>query len=305
MSDLVGTKGGNGVWQRIISEMPEHDVYIEPFWGRGTIARYKRPAAVTVGCDLDLDAISSGRGLGALMLQTCGLQFLKDYFCGESPRTVRSAEHGWEPGSVAGSGGQDLSAENGVAAGEVAESDGTPAGPLDPATCDRGFAHVRGNANSPRPPASFGGFAWERHFVYIDPPYLGCSGYYKHELTEAEHRELCHVFLALPCPAALSGYKTDVHAAELGDAREIRIPTVNRAGRRVTEFLWLNFDPPRRYHDTRFVGVGRRQRERIRRRVKTWSEGLAKMPPAERQAVFEACRQVAGGGLHSGPQPQD
>ena len=53
MEGLTGTKGGAGVWQRIISEMPEHDVYIEPFWGRGTIAKKKRPAPYTIGIDLD------------------------------------------------------------------------------------------------------------------------------------------------------------------------------------------------------------------------------------------------------------
>lgn len=240
-SSLTGTKGGSGVWQRIISEMPEHDVYIEAFWGRGTIARAKRPAAVTIGIDLDLDAIASGAGL-AIMFRADGVQWLKDYFQ-------------------------------------------LPAG-----------SH---NGAAPEAVATFGGASWKRHFVYLDPPYVDCTGYYRHELTEDQHRDLCRVFRALPCPAALSGYCSSLYAAELHGCRSIQIPTVNRAGRRVTEWLWLNFPPPLRYHDVRFVGVNRRERERIRRRVKNWSRGLATLSPAERQAVWEACdavyRGLAGG----------
>ena len=71
--------------------------------------------------------------------------------------------------------------------------------------------------------------------------------------------------------------------------RSITIPTTNQARKRVNEILWMNYDKPQRYHDVRFIGSGRRERERIRRRTKTWSDGLMRMKPAERQAVFEAC----------------
>ena len=39
-----GGKGGAGVAQRLISLMPEHQEYVEPFAGSATIARIKRPA---------------------------------------------------------------------------------------------------------------------------------------------------------------------------------------------------------------------------------------------------------------------
>jgi len=253
-SGLTGTKGGSGVWQRIISEMPEHDVYIEPFWGRGTIAKLKRPAAITIGIDMDLDAIRSGDG-HATMFRCDAIEWLRGYF-----RLQAVTRHAVT----------------------------RPAAHPDPAT---------GDGASPGPAATFGGFPWSRHFVYLDPPYLGCSGYYQHELTEADHRDLLWLFLSLPCPAAISGYLSELYDETLRECRLVRIPTVNRAGRRVTEFLWLNYEQPFRYHDTRFVGNGRRERERIRRRMKTWSQGLAAMKPAERQAVFEACAEKIGGGV--------
>jgi DNA adenine methylase len=61
----VGSKGGEGVWQRIISEMPPHDLYIEPFAGTGLIARRKLPALETrlVDADRSAPALTMGPAL--------------------------------------------------------------------------------------------------------------------------------------------------------------------------------------------------------------------------------------------------
>ena len=50
---FVGSKGGAGVWQRIISEMPPHSVYVEPFVGKGIVALNKKPAPSTIVIDAD------------------------------------------------------------------------------------------------------------------------------------------------------------------------------------------------------------------------------------------------------------
>lgn len=47
----LGGKGQDGVWQRIISAMPPHRVYVEAFAGSGIIALKKRPASRTVLID--------------------------------------------------------------------------------------------------------------------------------------------------------------------------------------------------------------------------------------------------------------
>jgi len=270
MNGLTGTKGAAGVWQRIISEMPEHTVYIEPFWGRGVIARRKRPARCTIGLDLDPAAVSNGADI-ALMFRADALQWLSDYFRLDPPPPDSAAE---------------------------------AASPSTAATFAGDFCTAR--SRDAVPAATFAGASWADHFCYLDPPYLGCHGHYKHELSEADHRRLCRLFLRLPCPAALSGYRSELHAAELSGCRSIAIPSVNRAGRPVVEMLWLNFPPPRRYHDTRFCGTGRRERERIHRRARNWAAGLARMGPAERQAVFEYCAAVmadgAGPAELKGPQ---
>lgn len=52
-----GGKAGSGVYQQIISQMPPHDVYVEPFLGGGAVMLRKRPARSTIGIDLDVGAV--------------------------------------------------------------------------------------------------------------------------------------------------------------------------------------------------------------------------------------------------------
>ncbi|MGI8642407.1 MAG: DNA adenine methylase [Pyrinomonadaceae bacterium] len=49
----TGGKNGSGVYQKIISMMPPHRVYIEAFLGNGAILRNKKPAEVNFGIELD------------------------------------------------------------------------------------------------------------------------------------------------------------------------------------------------------------------------------------------------------------
>lgn len=51
-----GGKGGAGVYQAIINQMPPHDVYIEPFAGNASILKMKRPAPLA---NIALDADGS------------------------------------------------------------------------------------------------------------------------------------------------------------------------------------------------------------------------------------------------------
>lgn len=55
-----GGKNGAGVYQKIINQMPPHDVYIEPFLGSGAIMRTKKPAAIAnIGVDRSTSAIAA------------------------------------------------------------------------------------------------------------------------------------------------------------------------------------------------------------------------------------------------------
>src|SRR5947207_1208917 len=57
LDHFVGSKGGAGVAEQIISQMPPHTVYIEPFVGTGAVLRKKRAAPVSIAIDRDPVAI--------------------------------------------------------------------------------------------------------------------------------------------------------------------------------------------------------------------------------------------------------
>jgi DNA adenine methylase len=52
-----GGKDGAGVWQKIVNEMPPHDVFISAFLGDCAVMRHKRAAGWNVGIDRDEAAI--------------------------------------------------------------------------------------------------------------------------------------------------------------------------------------------------------------------------------------------------------
>jgi len=51
---FFGRKGSEGVWKRIVSAMPFHQVYVEPFLGTGWVMRHKLAAPIcSIGADAD------------------------------------------------------------------------------------------------------------------------------------------------------------------------------------------------------------------------------------------------------------
>ena len=74
-----GGKGGDGVYQTIINQMPPHHVYIEPFLGGGSIMRHKRPAQVNIGVDIDSEVIAAFDLPGVRLVHADALAFLYEY----------------------------------------------------------------------------------------------------------------------------------------------------------------------------------------------------------------------------------
>ena len=226
-----GGKGSEGVYQRIICQLPPHEVYIEPFLGGGAILRYKRPARCTIGIDLDAEVIKQWRSLAD---------------------------------TIATSG-------------------------------ERGLQFVHGDGI-----AWLAGHQWAgNELVYADPPYMLstlASGRapYQHWLTDAEHERLLRVLLGLPAMVAISGYMSELYADMLAGWRLYQFEAMTRAGRPATECLWMNYAPPARLHDYRYLGESFRERERIRRRQRRWVARLQSMSELERWAVLAAIDEVYG-----------
>jgi DNA adenine methylase len=87
---------------------------------------------------------------------------------------------------------------------------------------------------------------------YLDPPYLHSTrsaGGYAHDMTVAGHIGLLETIRGVAGKVILSGYPSDLYRDALHDWRVIEIDIANNAAggdtkRRMTECLWLNYDPP-------------------------------------------------------------
>lgn len=265
-----GGKNGSGVFQRLICMMPLHSVYVEMFLGSGAVLRRKRPAAMSYAYELDRATIKEfAEHLPPEMFEPWGLNSEWKY-----------------PGDLPGCGGTSIGFH-----GPATETSDY-AGPtnLEIYNVDA-FEALKNKfvASS---------YFWGLHdpaetLIYCDPPYpndvrSSKGPIYEFELmTGAEHAELCDLLLAIPCKVMLSGYENSLYNKKLKGWRKETIPTVNRAGNKVTETVWLNFPQPVELHDYSHVGADYRDRWRMTKRLRTWTGQLEAMQPAERGAMLK------------------
>ena len=111
-------------------------------------------------------------------------------------------------------------------------------------------------------------------------------------MTDAQHRELLHILLSLPCQVMLSGYRSALYDEALQGWNRSSFEAVTRAGDMATEWLWFNYPEPVALHDYRYLGEGFRERERIKRKKQRWVARLRSMPTLERQALLAAISEA-------------
>jgi DNA adenine methylase len=144
----------------------------------------------------------------------------------------------------------------------------------------------------PRLPASRSAASLPGAVVYCDPPYprgtrRNGGKMYRHEMTDQQHAELLDVLDRLPARVLVSSYWSELYADALSGWRLVRFTASTRRGP-AEECLWMNYPPPDRLHDSRYVGRDKRERERIRRRSRNWRRTLESLAPLERQAILDA-----------------
>jgi DNA adenine methylase len=280
-----GGKAGSGAFQKIINQMPPHRVYIAPFLGHDAVLRFKRPAQVSIGLDMDDNVIQAWQD--AL---TAGIARKCDEFerIAEKRELDEHAENCDE-----GLGASDI-AENNDAAGDIAFPFGAGHPKLD----------IPGVIVEKRDAISFlRSYPWQGdEFVYCDPPYLydvragGRRQLYAHEFGEHDqHRELLTLLLSLPCMVAISGYRSYLYMDMLRDWRTINFQSRTRGGTMATEWLWMNYPEPTELHDYRYLGDNFRERERINRIRKNMAAKLARMDRLERYAVLSSIAELRDG----------
>lgn len=95
-----GSKGGAGVYQTIINQIPPHRVYIETHLGGGNVFERKAPAQVSFGIDVDQEVIHRWMGKGLQLYWGDAVNWLNrrewagDEFVYCDPPYVMSARRG-------------------------------------------------------------------------------------------------------------------------------------------------------------------------------------------------------------------
>jgi len=213
-----GGKHGSGVYQQIINRIPPHELYIEAFLGGGAILKMKRPAAASIGIDLDPQVI--------------------DNF----PRS--------------GTPNLTLLEQNAIDWLSLQKFTSTT-------------------------------------FLYLDPPYLLSSRrknarIYAYELYGQDHIDLLRIIKTLPCMVMISGYPNELYDDALSSWTTATFWGQTRGRAPATEKVWMNYPPPIRLHDYRYLGNTFREREMIKRKRLRWLKRFMAMEDLERNALGAA-----------------
>lgn len=84
-------------------------------------------------------------------------------------------------------------------------------------------------------------------FIYADPPYLRETRkryLYKHEMTDQEHVDLLSVLINHPGKIMISGYENDLYNKVLKGWRKVSKETLAEGGLKRVETLWMNYEDP-------------------------------------------------------------
>jgi hypothetical protein len=89
LRDYPGSKGGSGVWQAIVNQVPPHRLWIEAFVGSGAVTRALRPAERRIVIDQDASVITAWQAVpGVAAVCADAVQWLAETRFGMNPADV-------------------------------------------------------------------------------------------------------------------------------------------------------------------------------------------------------------------------
>ena len=270
-SSYPGGKSGAGIFQRLINLIPRHRILIVPFAGHCGVVRNIRPAEHTIVIDQNAAVCEwwtswsrTKRGR-ALEIHHCdGIEWLRLSLGCTEYSAIKACDTGSRNRRPVMARVCDRISQNSASMASDAQSNGT-----------RSTLETVAEA-----------------FVFCDPPYVlserSGGRIYKCELSDKDHQRFIGTVTAIDAAryrVMICGYACDLYAAlDPWESIDHRVPT--RGGLQ-DERIWMNYEKPVQLHDYQYIGDGRRNRERIRRRQKNWHEQLKRMSQQERLAMLE------------------
>jgi len=246
-----GAKNRIAPW--ICEYIPQHDVYVEPFFGSGAVFFNKEPSHIETINDLNHDVYNffkvlreDGENLEKLIDLTPFSR--EEYINAYEVENISDIERArifavkcWQ-----GFGCGNLY-QNGFRSGQQKNSpDCAKAWNQIPERLLQAAERLK-MAQIENLPAIelINRYNTDDVFIYCDPPYLHGTrkGYlYKHEMDDQEHEELLHLLTKHPGKILISGYENDIYNDYLQGWNKVIKNTRAEGGLSRTEILWMNYD---------------------------------------------------------------
>jgi Site-specific DNA methylase len=244
-----GSKWSMAEW--IISHMPPHQTYLEPFFGSGAVFFNKPPSPLETINDIDGDVVNLFRvirdrpdELARLVYWTpySREEYYNSYQLGgvdELERARRFLVRCWM-------------ARSGVTANKTGwrnrivsdRKDGTQKWFDLPEIIIKTAERLKFAQIEQQPALELiRRYKREDVLIYADPPYpleTRSGRMYKNEMTDADHAELLDVLDAHPGPVLLSGYANELYDTRLRHWNREERRVLAEAGQIRTEVLWIN-----------------------------------------------------------------
>jgi hypothetical protein len=133
------------------------------------------------------------------------------------------------------------------------------------------------------------------HLVYLDPPYpfdvrRSKQPIYGHELNNSDHIVILQALKQFRCSVAISSYKNTLYDTYLASWHKTTFKASTRGGV-ATECVYTNFEPGGELHQYELLGRDRTDRQRIKRKIKSWVTRINNMPLQERMAILNSIKQ--------------
>lgn len=257
MNTLLNYPGAKwGMAKMIVSLMPKHRSYLEPFFGSGAVLFNKSPSAIETVNDIDGDIVNFFRVLRecpddlaeAIALTPYARESFDDAHenrgSSDFDRAYRFAirskmGHGFKTCQKTGFKVDVCGREKAYCVRSWNRL------PDDLVYAARRLKDVQ-IENQPALDL-IRKFNFDKVLIYADPPYLlNTRGgkQYRHEMTEQDHVELLDALKQHKGAVILSGYPSELYDRELAGWSMIARKSYNQNADQRTEVLWCNFEVP-------------------------------------------------------------
>jgi DNA adenine methylase len=242
-----------GMAEQIVSLMPRHRSYVEPFFGSGAVLFNKPPSAIETVNDIDGDITNffkvlreqTDRLIEAISLTPYARDVFDDAHenrgVDEFDKAYRFAirsrmGHGFKTYEKTGFKIDVYSRERSYCVDTWNKM---------PVLLAKAAERLKGVQIENRPALDIiKKFNYENVLVYADPPYLlNTRGgkQYRYEMNEQDHLELLAVLRDFRGAVILSGYPSEMYDRELRGWQKISKKSYNQNSDPRTEVLWCNF----------------------------------------------------------------